>query len=315
MLQFDRKLIAAVKRKREAEGLSLRALSARVGVSFSSLARLERGEGTPDNNTKIRLLEYLGPLAEAEGLAFENVALVHFRAGKNIRTPTVQALLELADALKRGQQNVPDVEFSASDIEGGTPVETSKEELELTAERLRDDLGLKSDEALDALEVEVTGVEIAKVSGMRGENAKAARLLSSSARTEWSAMSVPLDGSGDRWIVLLNDTHDIKRQRVTYLEEVWHILSGHKLTRISRTGDAYGRSYDTAEEHDAYYLASASLLPRTAVRKAVRAGKRAAEIAEQFGVSAALVEYRIKRLGLWRDYTGKTVSLGRQDSR
>jgi len=35
------------------------------------LARIERGEGLPDNNSKIRLLEWLGPEGEQAGLGFD----------------------------------------------------------------------------------------------------------------------------------------------------------------------------------------------------------------------------------------------------
>src|SRR6185369_15722184 len=97
MPDFDEKLIRAVRTKRESEGLSIRALSAEVGVSFSTLARIERGEGLPDNNSKIRLLQWLGADAEDAGLGFDNVAFVHFRAGKNIRSSTVRTLLRTAD--------------------------------------------------------------------------------------------------------------------------------------------------------------------------------------------------------------------------
>ncbi len=93
MASFEEKLVRAVARKREAEGLSIRALSAVVGISFSTLARIERGEGKPDNNSKIRLLQWLGPDAEKAELRFDNVAFVHFRCGKNIRSSTVRTLL------------------------------------------------------------------------------------------------------------------------------------------------------------------------------------------------------------------------------
>jgi Zn-dependent peptidase ImmA (M78 family) len=73
--------------------------------------------------------------------------------------------------------------------------------------------------------------------------------------------------------------------------------------------EAYGRTYDKAEEHDAYYLASATLLPREAMTKAVIAKQSSEDIARAFGTSTELVEYRIKRLGLWRDHVGKKVAL------
>uniref|UniRef100_UPI0026132F92 helix-turn-helix domain-containing protein n=1 Tax=Asticcacaulis sp. TaxID=1872648 RepID=UPI0026132F92 len=60
MSNFEEKLIKAVIEKRNRLSLSIRALSAQVGISFSTLARLERGAGLPDNNSKIRLLEWLG---------------------------------------------------------------------------------------------------------------------------------------------------------------------------------------------------------------------------------------------------------------
>src|SRR5262249_40853514 len=101
MKNFEAQLINAIRKKREAEGLSIRALSAVVGISFSTLARIERGEGLPDNNSKIRLLEWLGEEAEEAGLKFDNVAFVHFRAAKNVQSSTVQALLRAADTVRR----------------------------------------------------------------------------------------------------------------------------------------------------------------------------------------------------------------------
>ena len=113
----------------------------------------------------------------------------------------------------------------------------------------------------------------------------------------------------DKWAILRNDSHTLERQRVTYLEECWHILLGHKLTRIAKIADAFGRTYDSTEEHDAFYLASAIMVPESELRSKVTANKSAAEIAERFGTSPELVEYRIKRLGLWRAYKSRAIEL------
>lgn len=310
MASFEDQLIQAMKRKRGAEGLSIRALSAAIGISFSTLARIERGEGQPDNNSKIRLLEWLGADAEAAGLGFENVALVHFRAAKNVQSTTVRTLLKAADCLRRtlGGHNA---HRPADEVGDGASeaVSLSKEELEQTAERFRADLGLAPDQPLDSLRIKVEGVTVvgASVSDSLEPSLKAALLGGLSG--EWSAMSVPLDADHDEWAVLLNDSHTVERQRVTVLEEFWHILLGHKLTKISRVAEAYGRTYDSAEEHDAYYCASATLLPRAAVAGAVAEKQTSAQIAARFGTSPELVDYRIKRLGLWREHVGKQVQL------
>lgn len=313
MPAFEEKLIKAVQKKREAEGLSIRALSETVGVSFSTLARIERGEGQPDNNSKIRLLQWLGADAQDAGLSFENLALVHFRAGKNIQSSTVRRLLKAADCLRQSMgvsgrmkgQRDPDDNASAA------AVSLSKEELEETAERFRADLGLAHDEPLDSLRIEVEGIQIIPIGKTNCLDAQTVRQLGSDAGREWSAMSVPLDVEDESWAVLLNDSHTVERQRVTVLEELWHILLGHKLTRIARVAEAYGRTYDATEEHDAYYLASAALLPKAAVIDAVSKNRSSDQIARMFGTSFELVDYRIKRLGLWREHVGKQIRLSR----
>lgn len=309
MTSFEDKLVRAVKKKREAEGLSIRSLSAIVGVSFSTLARIERGDGEPDNNSKIRLLQWLGPDAEDAGLAFDNVAFVHFRAGKNIRSSTVRALLKAADRLRQTRtgtwKDQPELDDKGS--VGG--VSLSKEELEQTAERFRADLGLSPDEPLDSLRIEVQGVSVIPIGKTNCLDTQTVRHLRGNAGSEWSAMTVPLDSDNESWAVLLNDSHTVERQRVTILEEFWHILLGHKLTKIARVAEAYGRTYDKTEEHDAYYLASASLLPKAAVTAAVSKNCSSEQIARLFGTSLELVNYRIKRLGLWRELVGKQVRL------
>lgn len=52
-------LIARLKKKRLSEGLSLRQLGSMIGVSFSSLARLERGIGEPDVHSRERIERWL----------------------------------------------------------------------------------------------------------------------------------------------------------------------------------------------------------------------------------------------------------------
>lgn len=311
MSTFEEKLVRAVKEKREADGLSLRALSAVIGVSFSTLARMERSEGQPDNNSKIRLLQWLGHTADEAGLGFENVAYVHFRAGKNIGSTTVRALLKASDCIRKSYSTEPEGAFQNQTPEtlAASGVSLSKEELEQAADKFRRDLGLGDSDAVDSLKIEVDGVRVFAVKKANFLDAQSKKVLTGDANTEWSAMSVPLDSQSDSWAVLLNDCHRLERQRVTVLEEYWHILLGHKLTKIAKIAEAYGRTYDKAEEHDAYYLASATLLPRTSTVNAVGKKLTSEQIGKMFGTSSELVDYRVKRLGLWREHVGKGIRL------
>jgi hypothetical protein len=58
---ITREFLAQVRLKRLRTGLSLRALGAQLGVSFSTLARIERGEGSPDPHTTHRLWYWVFP--------------------------------------------------------------------------------------------------------------------------------------------------------------------------------------------------------------------------------------------------------------
>jgi transcriptional regulator with XRE-family HTH domain len=307
------RLVAAMQRQREMKGLSLRALSQVIGVSFSSLARIERREGLPDNNSIIRILEWLSSEGNETGLSFEKVALVHFRAEKNVNSRTMQCLLKAADIIKISyqknfRQGIDNNEGDAQE-ETSSPdrVALSKPEMESMALQLRSDCNLNETDSLDALGIRIKGVQVFTPIDVIGLSDGALNYITIEANNEWSAMSVPLDESREHWAILRNNNHTIERQRVTYLEECWHILLGHKLTKIAKIADAYGRTYDTSEEDEAFYLAAATLLPEKAMAECVNNQQKAPEIGVRFGVSSQLVEYRIKRLGLWLKYKNKLI--------
>ena len=305
------KLIEALQRKRQAEGYSLRKLSTVIGVSFSSLARMERGEGEPDHNSRIRILEWLGEEAEALGLPFERVAHVHFRASKNIDSKTIHCLLQIANLLEctYGIRRTTANRLTHEFLPEASPVFLSKVEMEDMTRGFRMELGLENGEPVNPLRIQIDGVHILTIRQIEKVPMEVVEHLEGPGANTWSAMSVPLDEEKDTWVIVRNDQHKLVRQHVSMLEEFWHILLGHKLTKISRISDVYGRTFDEKEEHDAFYLAAATLLPEDVIRKCVQEKKDINQLANHYGTSPELVEYRIKRLGLWREYRGKSVRL------
>jgi Zn-dependent peptidase ImmA (M78 family)/predicted transcriptional regulator len=302
-------LVQLLKAKRDREGHSIRQLSSIVGVSFSTLARIERGEGEPDNNTKIRILEWLGEDARLAGLQFDSVALVHFRARKNVDSRTVQALLSVANYLKQDQLSPQGKSLSGTSEDSEFVISLTKDEMEGMAERLRADLSLGDADPLEPFRLKIEGVELISLAEMTGLDQQVKQYLLNDGKQAWSAMSVPLEEKTDRWSIVWNHSQSRRRQRVSLLEEIWHILLGHKLTRITKVADVFGRTFAEVEEHDAYYLASATLLPAQVIRTLVEKRQAIAEVAKFYGTTQELVEYRIKRLGLWRQYKGLKVEL------
>lgn len=101
---------AFIKRKREGERLSLRAVAKQTQVSASTLSRIENSTGTPDAETLARLAKWLNlPLDRIIGLqaSIENsfaqlvpgytpdVVEAHLRADVNLTPENAAALSEL----------------------------------------------------------------------------------------------------------------------------------------------------------------------------------------------------------------------------
>lgn len=177
------------------------------------------------------------------------------------------------------------------------------------SKRFRRELGLNDNSPLDPFQIELEGVSIFRLKEIRDLPVELVNHLIGNGSTQWSAMSIPLDSTQETWAIVVNDSHEKPRQNVSLLEEFWHILQGHKLTTITKIGGGFGRSFETDDEHDAYYLAAASLIPAESLLKMLLKKSPANEIAEYYGTSLELVEYRIKRLGLWNQYKQRRLSL------
>lgn len=92
----------------------------------------------------------------------------------------------------------------------------------------------------------------------------------------------------------------------TLMEELAHLLLNHTPSRIApdpRLG-VMQRTFDRAQEEEAYDLGAALLLPKERIQHEVKEVESSAqEIADQHNCSEQLVEYRIRRMMLWPRYS------------
>jgi hypothetical protein len=121
---------------------------------------------------------------------------------------------------------------------------------------------------------------------------------------EWSAGTTGLLPDGSR-VIVINDKQSAGRRAATLMEEICHTLLGHDPSSIFGAGGndgngAGGRSYDVSIEEEAYAVGAAALLPYRALTECLSAENSVDQIARRFGVTRALVEYRMKVLGLWK---------------
>ncbi|MCS6874017.1 MAG: helix-turn-helix domain-containing protein [Pyrinomonadaceae bacterium] len=100
-----------VKEQRERQGLSLRDLASQIGISASTLSRIEKGTGKPDADNIAKLASWLNiPVdrvmqkasSNDEGLVVyylqepvPEIVEAHLRADKNLTPEAAKALSEL----------------------------------------------------------------------------------------------------------------------------------------------------------------------------------------------------------------------------
>ena len=126
-------------------------------------------------------------------------------------------------------------------------------------------------------------------------------------KNAWSGGAASHTLPDGRKLIILNPTHGKNRQNATLMEEICHVFLGHSPSRLAvetrnKKGEIIARDYNEAIEEEAYSTGAAALVPYSALRRMVEAGKTSGEIARHFYVSRALVEYRIKVSRLWETY-------------
>lgn len=142
---------------------------------------------------------------------------------------------------------------------------------------------------------------------------------------DWSGIGFGCIGPDGEELIGLNPTHSAKRQRVTLMEEIVHIVLDHPKSALtvcsagvtvgsligavssaltkSRPVRASSRSYSSAVEDDAFNIGAACIIPYRRLFDSVHTRREhATTIAAQFNVSDDFVVYRIKRAGLSKIY-------------
>lgn len=113
----------------------------------------------------------------------------------------------------------------------------------------------------------------------------------------WSAMTLQVERT---FAIVLNPAHQITRQRNDLMHELAHIELRHTPARVevSQTGLLLLSDYSDEQEQEADWLAAALLLPRDGLVQLRSAHHSAAEIANRYGVSEALCEWRLRMTGV-----------------
>ncbi|NTF69762.1 ImmA/IrrE family metallo-endopeptidase [Agrobacterium rhizogenes] len=115
----------------------------------------------------------------------------------------------------------------------------------------------------------------------------------------WSGVTIR---DGDRAVIIVNPMHPATRQANTLMHEWAHIELRHKPNRVDRSegGILLLSDYPVEFEEEADWLAGAILLPRDGLVHFRGRGASSQEIAEHYGVSLELTNWRLRMTGVER---------------
>lgn len=166
-----------------------------------------------------------------------------------------------------------------------------KKECEEYAAEFREELGLGQPDPLPASKLaDLLDLPVIALSRFDGIPAhEKIRFLSQNHSSEFSATVLKI---GSRRVILHNDCHTPVRQNSNIMHEIAHTVLRHPLT--APLNGAELRSYDNMIELEAKELSFALLIPKIAALMALERFADLDAAAEFYGVSRALLQYRIR---------------------
>jgi Zn-dependent peptidase ImmA (M78 family) len=169
---------------------------------------------------------------------------------------------------------------------------------ERTAGSIRSELGLADNAPLDlAALAEMIGVRLITPSEVHGLPKDVLQVLLVEDPGGWSAVSLT---SSEQAVVIYNPCHSKARQSSDIAHELAHFILSHQPSKlvVSPDGQIVMRSYNSKQEEEANWLGWSLLLPREALLHASRQRMLTPEIARVYGVSEALVTFRMGVTGV-----------------
>jgi hypothetical protein len=132
------------------------------------------------------------------------------------------------------------------------------------------------------------------------------RHLLVTASDQWSGGVLPTPLPDGKCICILNPKHHRRRNRITLMEEIVHKYRNHVPTGLREIRPGLRtRTYNYAQEAEAYGVGAAALLPWSTFFHDLDGGTPIPDISEAYDVSTQLVEYRIKITGATNLYRNR----------
>lgn len=140
------------------------------------------------------------------------------------------------------------------------------------------------------------GIQVRGVEEIPGLDAAVIRTLLQDSGS-WSAVTIT---NGMKSVVILNSAHTGGRPASDLMHELAHVIIGHEpgSAQVTEDGSLILNTYNRQQEDEANWLGGCLLLPRPALLWIKRQGLDDRTAARQYGVSVAMLQYRLNVTGV-----------------
>lgn len=169
---------------------------------------------------------------------------------------------------------------------------------ERAAGEYRQGLGVRLDSRLDPYALAASlDVRVAAPEDLPGLSDSSITQLTVTEPESWSAVTMSQGGAK---LVILNSGHSARRQANSLCHELAHIILNHRSddTQLSRQGFLFRSRFNKEQEEEADWLAGCLLVPGEGLLRACWRMRSPESLAEHFGVSRKLIEWRMRMTGM-----------------
>ncbi len=125
--------------------------------------------------------------------------------------------------------------------------------------------------------------------------------LCGAASSSWSGGVLPLPLPDGTRLCILNPRHQVRRNKITLMEEISHAYLKHKPTTVTLQASGLEvRDFIASQEQEAYGVGAAALVPWPQLFNLLNRSADINAIAQHFEISEELAAYRIKITGAYR---------------
>lgn len=141
-------------------------------------------------------------------------------------------------------------------------------------------------------------INVCRADEVKGVSEKARQALAAP-DAGWSAITLEFPGS-EKKLIILNQTHSLRRQSSDLTHELAHHLCGHTpaAMQVSKEGLLMLETYSRNDEEQADWLSGCLLLPRPALMYIKRRMSDEETAASAYMVSTAMLKYRLSVTGV-----------------